>query len=237
MTTAASFNTPDRVIREAMYNAGLLQDGDDPSPEQYARYVNKLNDIINLEQQTGAKLWAQVDYAVTLVAGTALYTFGPAGTVVLSGKPVGIIQAYYLDSNSVSRPLFPISRDEYVKLGNKTTQGQLNSYYVDKQQNTLNVYLWNVPDATAALGTLHVILKQEISSAVSLTDTLNFPPEWFLFLQWALAAEICTGQSERTIMRCEQKFAYYKKELEDQDVEDASTTFYPEDSSNASSFR
>ena len=57
MTTPISFNTPDRVIRFAMDNAGLLQDGDSPSSEQYAKYMPRLNDMINVWQTEGIKLW------------------------------------------------------------------------------------------------------------------------------------------------------------------------------------
>ena len=37
MAGPATFNTPDRIIRMAMQDAGKLRAGSDPSSEQYAR--------------------------------------------------------------------------------------------------------------------------------------------------------------------------------------------------------
>jgi hypothetical protein len=223
----ASFNTPDRIIREAMRNAKLIGKGEDPSSEDYAEYMPRLNDLINVWQTQGLKLWLQTDLSVTLVAGTALYTFGTTGTVVMT-KPTRVVQAYYLDSSDNRRPLLVLSRDEYTRLSNVVNQGQINSYYVDKQQATLNVYFWLTPDSDAATGTAHLIIQQQVTNIVSLNDTMNFPPEWFLALHWGLANEICSGQPQSIIDRCEKMSNQYRTALEDWDVEDASTSFAPD---------
>lgn len=232
MTTPASFNTPDRVIRFAMENAGLLQDGDDPTSEHYAKYLPRLNDLVNIWQTDGIKLWTNQIIPVTLTAGTSIYTL-PAGSVdsVITSKPLRVLEAYYSDSNSLWRPLDVMSWNTYNGLSNQTQKGAITGVFPNKQQTALTVTTWLVPDAQAATGTLQLLIQQQITNVISLTDSMNFPREWFMALHWGLADEICTGQPDSIIMRCQQRAMMYKEKLEDWDQEDASIFFQPNSSS------
>lgn len=150
--TAPNNNTPISIIADAYFDAGLLQEGQSPSGEQIVMGMRKLTDVINLYQTQGLKLWLLEDLSVTLVSGTGTYTFGPAGSTVMP-KPLRVIEAYYMDANSVRRPLIPMAWNDYVRLSQVTQVGQLNSYFVDKQQSQLSVFFWLIPDAVAATGT------------------------------------------------------------------------------------
>lgn len=227
MTFPANFNTPDRIISTALFEAKLLQMNDTPSPEQYAMYMPRLCDLINVWQTQGLKLWLNFDQSVTLIANQALYTFSPTGNVVMA-KPLRVIDGYYLDSAGNRRPITSIGRTEYDRLSNVTNTGAVNTYFVDKQQTHLDVYFWLTPDAAAATGTAHVILQQQVTNFTGLTDTMNFPVEWFLALIWGLADEACGGQPQAIMNRCQQRAITYRTLLEDWDVEDADTTFQPD---------
>jgi hypothetical protein len=212
----------------AMVDAGYLQDGDDPTPEQYANYINRLNDLINFWQTQGLKLWLQSDLSVPLVAGQATYNIGPTGHVVMARPTRVLDDGYYIDTSDVKRPLSLISRGEYLQLSNVTQLGAVNSYFVDKQTTQMAVSLWLVPDSLAATGTVHLLIQQQVANLVSLTDVMNFPTEWFLALRWGLADDICTGQPQAIMDRCQMKAAIYFNALEAWDVEDASTRFTPD---------
>ena len=231
MTTPATANTPYRVINDAMFESGLLGMGRPPNSEHLAMYTNKLNDLFNYLQVKGLKLWLNYDFPVTLIAGQGgsgnPYTFGPAGNIVMV-KPLRALEGYYVDSNNNSRPLIPLARSDWDLLSTRTNQGSLNSFYVDKQQLTLNVYTWLVPDAQAATGYMHLILQQQVGGVISLVDNLNFPIEWFLALKWNLAAQICTSQPQAVIDRCTAWATKTLDDLEAWDVEDASTSFAPD---------
>lgn len=232
MPGPATFNTPALLITEAYRNAGKLDQESEPNSPQLAQGLNKLNVLINYEQTQGLKLWLDQDISIAapiLTAGTALYTLGPGGTVVLAGKPLRVLQGYYVDQSNNRRPIDPpMAREQYYRLSNVTNQGAITSYYVDKQQNTLNVYLWNTPDAEAALGTVHLIIQTQITNMVALTDAISFPLEWFMYLQWALGEQLATGQPESIISRCERMAARYRTAIEGWDVEDADTRFVPD---------
>ena len=228
--------TVDQIITFAMKDAGLLQEGDVPTAAEYAEGITRLNDLITFWQTRGIKLWTWLDQSVTLVAGQATYTFLPGGSVSMT-KPMKVISAYFLDANGNKTPLNPLSWDEYTRLSQTTQQGALNSYFVNKLQLQISVSFWLVPDATAALGTAHVVLQTQIANFTTVADLVGFPPEWFLALRWGLADDWCTGQPQKIMDRCATKAALYLTSLEDWDVEDTSTTFTPDGRSSRGSFR
>lgn len=227
MTSPASFNTPARAIEYAMKDAGLLSRGDLPDSDQYAEYGNRLNDMINLWQTQGLKLWLNYDLPITLTQGVGKYTLGASGTVVMT-KPMRIFDSFTINSGGTRRPLTIISRAEYNRLSNVTNQGALNSVFVDKQQTYLGVYFWMVPDSVAATDTAYLTIQQAVQNFTGLNDQMNFPQEWFMALRWGLADDICGGQSKSIMDRCQQRATTYRTALEDWDVEDASTFWQPD---------
>ena len=230
MTTPAD-NRPYGIINDAMQDAGWLQDGNTANPEQLVKYMRRLRDLINTWQTKGLKLWVNVDTSVTLVANQAVYVFSPTGDVVMV-KPLRVMEAYYLyTSTSVRRPLDALSWNTYLTLGQvgANNAGAITSYFVNKKATQLDVTFWPEPDTTeAANGTAHVLLQQQITAPVALTETMEFPEEWRMALRWGLADDICTGQPQAIMDRCAQKAELYRTILEDWDVEDASTFLQPD---------
>ena len=234
------YNSADRIIRQAMRNAGWLQRGDDPTPEDYAEYHPVLNDMIGTWTTQGLKLWKNEDTAVPLVAGKATYTLGPGGDVDIV-RPLRVDNnlAYYLDTSSVRRPLIALSQQEYTRLSQVTQNGSINSFFFDAKIPLAKVSFWLVPDSNAATGTAQLILRIPITYVSNLLDTMDFPQQWFLALHWGLADLICTGQPAIIMQRCKQNAEQYRRMLEDFDVEEAPTFFTPDQrmQQNRSSFR
>ena len=224
MSASVNFNTADRIIRMAMQNAKLLQKGENPDPEDYADMMNRLNDIINLEQTQGLKLWLNSAINLPLLNGVGKYVLGLGSTLP---RALRILEAYFVYPSGSSYPLNPVSWNEYGLLSGKGQPGSPNSFFVDKGQDNLSVILWPVPDLQAALGTLQLVQQAAVTNLIKINDTMNFPPEWFIFLHWALADDISSGQSEAIMARCTNKANAYRQALQDWDVEDASTSFSP----------
>ncbi len=226
MTTPASY-TPAAIINDAYFDAGLLQEGQVPSSEQYVTGMRKLLDIINLWQTQGLKLWLNQDRAISLTEGQGTYTLGPLGTVAMT-KPLRVVDCYYMDPNGIRRPLVPMAWSDYTRLSQVNQKGQLNSYFVNKQQSVLSVFFWLLPDALAAQGQAHLVLQEQVQNFTNLTETVNFPIEWRIALRWGLADELATGQPQAIMDRCQQRAQAYRTMLEDWDVEDASTRSAPD---------
>lgn len=227
MTTPVYFSSPNRVIENAYFEAGKLEEGEEPNSEMLARGMNRLSDLMSLWQTQGLKLWLQTDLSVTLTAGLGQYRLGPTGNVVMT-RPTRNVSAYYSDQNKVDRPVFIYSREDWDTLSQKSIQGPINAVFPDKQVPYLIINCWQTPDAITALGILHLIIQQQQPTPVALTDSLVFGPEWFLALIWGLADQFTTGQPQAVINKCKSNCEQYRTMLEDWDVEDASTTFTPD---------
>jgi hypothetical protein len=226
MTTPAD-NTPISIITDAYRDAGLLPAGENLNSDQIVNGMRKMTDLISLWQTQGCKLWLNQDLPVTLSAGVADYTFGPAAGVVMSA-PLQVIDAFYTDANGVRRPLSPLSWSDHNRLSQVTQTGQINQYFVDKQATQLKVSFWLVPDAVAATGVAHLQIRRRVTGFINVTETLDFPPEWRIALRWGVADEICTGQPQAIMDRCQQRAMGYRDALESWDVEDASVLFTPD---------
>lgn len=224
-----------QTLTDAMVDAGLLMEGATPSSDQQTKYLRRLNDLIELWQTQGLKLWLERDTSITLVSGTSNYTVTNGGARVMR-----ITQGYWLSSAGNRTPVNLISREEYTRLSNTTNTGAVTSMFVEKLVTSTKVWTWLVPDATAAAGTLHVIGQVTVPNFTLTTDdlTVSFPKECAIALRWGLADEICTGQPESIMQRCAQKASMFRDALENWDVEDASVRFeaaYP--GTQPSSFR
>jgi len=209
------------IATAAYEDAGKLAEGQSLTTAQQTRALKRLVDIINLEATQGLKLWLEQEYSITLAQGTRTYNVTTA-----AGRPLQVKQGYFLASDGTTKtPLTAMSRDEYVRLAQLTTQGAVSQYYVDKQYNQFQVALWNVPDATAATGTVKLILRVHATVPATINDTLLFPDEWASFLRWELAEELSTGAPQAIIDRCTRNSATYRELLDSFDVEDAATFF------------
>lgn len=226
-TASALANTPIRAIKNALVDAGYLGRNRDPTSEQLADGMARLNDIFQGLQTRGLKVWLQYDLQVTPVVGQVLYSFGPTGNVIMT-KPMRVLEGYYIDNNQNRRPLIPMSRNEWDTLSTVSTQGTVTSYFAQKNQLTLDVYLWLTPDTTAATGFVHLLIQQQVGTVSMLTDTMNFPQEWFLTLEWTLASQLAIGQPESIAQRCDAQAQFWLTTLEGWDVEDASTFLAPD---------
>jgi hypothetical protein len=222
------FNSPAQVVTFAMKNAGYLGKGGQPTSEDFAEYIPRLNMILNRLQTKGLKLWLQQVIAITCVQGQNLYTFGPTGNVS-AVRPTRFLEGCWQDFAGNRRPLICLSQNEWDYLSTLVTQGSVNSYFVHKNQLTMDLYLWLTPDLySATQGQVWMLTQVQINNVVGLYDTMNFPIEWFQALHWILAYEISIGQPASIIAICKMNAEKYLQELEDWDVEDASTVFQPD---------
>lgn len=230
MTTPAN-NTLAAVIEDAFFEAGITQEGQSPNSEQIVRAMRRLTDLINVEQTQGLKLWLNVQTATPLVAGQGTYSYSPTGDVVMA-KPLRCISAdYVLNSGTAQesrRPLVPMSWDDYMRLSQVSQTGALNSYFVNKKQSSLDIFYWLIPDASAATGIVQALLQVQVTNFTSVTETMNFPPEWKMYLVYGLADILSVGQPSAIMERNKMYAMEYKQLLEDFDVEDASTQFAPD---------
>lgn len=216
------------IINDAMHDAGYLEEGEEPNSEQLANNFRRLNDLVNLWQTQGLKLFLNEEITVPLVASQGMYTMGPTGDVVML-KPSRIIAAIVLNPDGIRRPLVAMAWSDWMTLSQVTgNEGTISSYFVDKQTTELKIHFWPAPDANEALNEAVLLTQVQAPQAVNLLQDMVFPQEWRIALRWGLADEICTGQPQAIMDRCAQRAVAYREALENWDVEDVATSFAPD---------
>jgi hypothetical protein len=224
-------------MTKAYADAGMVPLGQSLSALQQSDGLDRLNDLINLWQTQGLKLFLETETQVPLTAGQQMYSFMPSGSISMA-RPLQVKEAAYWDQYGNVRPLVPMARADWTIISNRTTQGSVSQYFAEKLYDRLNLYLWNVPDSTAAQGYVTAVLRNQATNPATVGLATNFPPEWFIALRWGLADDLATNQPEAVQRRCATKAATFMSALENWDVEDAPTQFVPDDRGlGASSFR
>jgi hypothetical protein len=88
-----------------------------------------------------------------------------------------------------SRYMKRISREVYTSVPNKSVQGGLGSWYLDREKNPV-LYLWPTPDLSFPY--LLFNYMQEIPDVLKFTDTLYVPKRYMKAVSSCLAAEIAS---------------------------------------------
>lgn len=218
-------NTSQAIIEKAYADSMKLPRGGTLTSAQLTDGLERLQDIVNLESTMGLKLFLEREVSVALTAGKQTYSFYPSGDVS-TPRPLRARDVVYVDAGGQSRPLIRLGRTDWAQQTSRSQLGTVNSFFDEKLYDRLNLHLWNVPDTTAATGTLRVTLLAPAATLV-LSLTTAFPPEWVMFLRWALSADLASGMPVEVIQRCEQKAERARTVLENFDVEDAPTRLQP----------
>lgn len=236
--SAPSPSTCYQVICDALMDTGKLGLGREPNSEQLSNGMRRLNKYVNWLQTQGAILWVQEDLAIqapVLQAGVSAYPLGIGGVSTVPAlspiaKPRRVIEAYWTDPfpAATRRPIDVIARNIWDTYSTTTQQGTVVAVYPDKQKDQIICNLWQTPNPQAALGAVHLICDLQIPNFSQLTDTMFFPIEWALCLEWGLAHQLCTGMPQEVIERCKGMSEKYEADLLGWDQEDGSTTFQPD---------
>ncbi len=230
MTQPITFSQVISLIQGAYFEAMLIEEGQQVNSEQIAVGINKLNALANHLQIKGLRLWTQVDYPITLVAGQSSYPLtGTYGKPLRIPKDLGYLLFTGGNPYPTKVPITTLSQQEWVLLSQSGAQGLVSQIYVDKQVSSLIVNTYLIPDTfTAANYVLHVVYQQQMTPAMQITDTTVFPLEWYQGLRWLLAQQICMGQPQEVISRIDAMAAKYQEDLDGWDVEDAQVFFTPD---------
>lgn len=216
------------IISDAMHDAGYLAEGELPNSEQLASNFRRLNDIINLWQTQGLKLFLLQEVYVILTAGVNTYNFGPGATFVME-KPSRVLEGYVLTPQGNRRSIMQVSWKDWNILPQLTgDNGLINSFMVNKQAEFLQVRFWKTPDINEAVNSVVMLTQVAAPNAINLQEDMKFPQEWRIALRWGLADDISTGQPQAIMERCAERAQAYRAVLEDWDVEDAPTSFAPD---------
>lgn len=144
-----------------------------------------LNMLIKSYEHLGLQLWVRKTATITLVSGTRTYALGGA---VTSGIPLRIVSAY-ITKDGLDTPVTILTKDEYERLNNKTSEGKTTQIWYDYQNTTGTLYIWPVVDASGY--TLTITYQKSYDDMDAASNDLDFPSNWYYALFWNLAVDLC----------------------------------------------
>lgn len=168
--TISLTKTAGELVDSALKRVQMLGDGETASGHVWTVAKDHLNGLLKLLVTQGPSEWRRATQTPALVAGQAAY--------VLSPRPDRVMRVYYRNTAGFDMELQQWNMDDYDRMPIKTSSGRPTIFAIDRQRTNTTIYLWPVPDATLALGTLRVSYER-VPEDVSLPgDTLDVPQEW-----------------------------------------------------------
>lgn len=204
MTTSGSKNFElqvDDYIEEAFERCGLeFKTGYD------ARTAKRsLNLLLADWANRGLNQWTIKQRTLSLTSGTSSY--------VLSNDVIDILSAVCRRSGS-DITLSRISRDDYLTIPNKSSEGRPSQFFLDRQIIP-NLYLYNTPDNSTDTIVYDALVRME--DVDDLTNTLDLPFRFYPCLAAGLAYYIAIKKAPNRIQMLK---AIYEEEFERARTED-----------------
>lgn len=200
------------------------------SSSQQAVGLESANILLKSWSTRGLKMWLVSESSITMTAGAKSYSITSRTTHL----PYSIDNVYRRDSNGLDTPMTITSREEYMRLANKSSSGiPINFYYhKDAEEGvtqTGNVYVWPAPDATAASEyTIRFSWKKPVDDLDSTSDDVEIPSYWYRALIWNIAKEIMieVDVPETVENRIVIEAAASLREAEESDIETEVSVFF-----------
>lgn len=172
-----------QIITQALRKIQVGVGGETLATEYTAIGIDALNTLLRSWAADGVRLWLNETQNYALVDGTSAYTLSP--------RVLEVYQAYRRASNN-DVPVRLITREEYARLPDKTTEGAPTQVWVDRRRTSVVATVWPVPgsaEASASMA-LRLDVKRQIEDVTATSEDVEFPPEWLKALVYNLAVEI-----------------------------------------------
>ena len=153
----------------------------------------------------GLNQWTIKQRTVTLAVGDGEYDLGNDVIDVLS---------VICRRDGTDYSLERLSRDDYLTIPNKTTQGRPNQFFLDRQV-TPNLKIWPVPENTTDVIVYDALTRMD--DADIYTDTMDMPFRFYPCLAAGLAYYIALKRAPNRVQMLK---AVYEEEFERAATED-----------------
>lgn len=173
------------IIAEALENVGAIGIGDSSGSNNAALFTagaRSLNRVVKSIDKEGQFLWRIVRRTTTTTDGTA--TFSPASDVLAIDEPM----RYTRSGETSATILTAMSRDDYMRVPDRTIEGLPRQYFWEKTLTSRTVTLYPVPDATG--DTIEYAASVRADDFDASTDTPDFPSKWTSCLVYGLTMEL-----------------------------------------------
>lgn len=206
--------TAGEFVQQAMVKLGVLESGGSPESGEMTDGLVALNAMLK-NWSTRVNLWRD---------GTATLVIAPgAGSAALPQEVRDLNSVRQIISATNHRLLTPWNRDQYYSLPNRAAVGNPTIYYVKRDLDNVQIYLWPVPSTEI---TLHLDYSRTAETVTDSGETLDIGQEWAETVIVNLAARLAsvfgaTRTDPQTVARIDQRAAFLEQELFDSDRPDS----------------
>ncbi len=188
-TTDTWTQSRDEIVSDALANVGAVGPGATATGQVLSFAARALNRLVKAIDAEGQFLWRISRASLTTTASTASYSI--AATVFAVDDPMD----YKPASSSTRTPIYPMTRDEYMTISDRTITGTPNRYYIERTlsggRTSLTAYFWPVPDTTS--DTIEYAGAARAKDYDTGATTSDFPSSWTSALVYGLSAEIAAA--------------------------------------------
>lgn len=185
----------DAIIAAGLANVGAIGPGDTRSANNSTLFdfaADALNRVAKSIDKDGQRLWRIVRRTTTSAAATDSFVLG---TDVLD---VDGPMAYTRAGQVARTQIIAMSREDYMRLADRTSAGIPRQYYVERTLSTKTVFLWPVPDATG--DTIEYAVALRGKDFTSGADTPDFTSKWTSCLVYGLTVELAAPFRQLDLM-------------------------------------
>jgi hypothetical protein len=168
--------TAGEIMTLAMQELGVIGAGETPQGEEYEAMLPRLNFMLKSWQARGCNLWRETDGTITITANTASGTLSPRVIDVMAARVVNT-------PNQI--PLQRWETGEYRQIPNKSQSGRPVAFYIDKQRDSVVMYVWPVPTTDTEINLDYARVIEDVTAT---TDNLDLPQAWIETAYMCLAA-------------------------------------------------
>lgn len=175
--------TAEDLIVGALTDIGELGQGEDPSPDDLAYGLIRLNGVLDSWSTERLSLFTLGLGLITLVANVQDYTLGPSGTFTAFGRPV-LIQTATIVIGGIRWPLSILTSKEWAMIPEKGLTGLLpTAVYLDQAFPNSGIHVHPIPSGTPSL---EFYFWGALQQFANLGDVLNAPPGYQDALKYTL---------------------------------------------------
>ncbi|MDB5531609.1 MAG: hypothetical protein JWR51_4712 [Devosia sp.] len=180
------------IVLAALRNTGIVGLGQTATSEDMNQACAALNDMIAQWQQRRYLVYRLVEQSVPC-NGQQYYEIGPGGDISVAERPAAINAAFARQtiSDSPNQIDYPItvlpSRETYSQIAMKSLQSFPQWCWYDAGTPLGKLYVYPVISNQFEL---HVIFRQQLQTALALTDEITLPGEYREALVYNLAIRL-----------------------------------------------
>jgi len=186
-TTGAFDLSRARVIELALADVSAIGPGRKPTAEQRVHAATLFAELASSLATSRIMRFLYERRDLVLTAGIAQYTL--PDDVWDVNDPLTYRESATAETR---RPMWPLSISDYMLLANRSQQGTVSQYVVEKALTAggevAKVSFYQIPDTTGAVVEYPAILK--VRDMTTDANTPSFPSKWLRMLRYGLAVEL-----------------------------------------------